>query len=45
MVRPAVQLLAGIPSVIYGFFGMLVIVPAIRAVFPQSIGDSLLAVT
>lgn len=39
------QLLAGIPSVVYGFFGMLIIVPAIRSMFPgQTIGDSLLAV-
>ena len=44
VVRPAVQLLAGIPSVVYGFFGMLVILPAIRAVFPGAIGESLLAV-
>ena len=45
IVRMAVQLLAGIPSVIYGFFGMLIIVPAIRKMFPErSIGDSLLAV-
>lgn len=45
IVRPAVELLAGIPSVIYGFFGMLVIVPVIRTLFPgQTIGDSLLAV-
>lgn len=43
IVRPAVQLLAGIPSVIYGFFGMIVLIPAIRAVFPDSFGDSLLA--
>ena len=42
-IRPAIELLAGIPSVIYGFVGMLVVVPAIRAVFPGSIGDSLLA--
>ena len=46
LVRPAVELLAGIPSVVYGFFGMLVIVPAIRN-FPwfrgRTIGDSLLA--
>ena len=27
MVKPAVQLLAGIPSVVYGFFGLVVIVP------------------
>ena len=39
----AVELLAGIPSVIYGFFGMIVIVPAIKAVFPNTFGDSLLA--
>lgn len=43
IVRPAVELLAGIPSVIYGFFGMMIIVPAIRRVFPSSFGDSLLA--
>ena len=28
---PAVQLLAGIPSVVYGFFGMVVMVPAVQA--------------
>ena len=28
---PAVQLLAGIPSVVYGFFGMIVLVPAVQA--------------
>lgn len=43
LVRPAVELLAGIPSVIYGFFGMMIIVPFIRKIFPSSIGDSLLA--
>lgn len=43
LVRPAVELLAGIPSVIYGFFGMVVIVPALRRLFPGSVGDSLLA--
>ena len=30
ILRPAVQLLAGIPSVIYGFIGLLVLVPLIR---------------
>ncbi|MEG1524858.1 MAG: phosphate ABC transporter permease subunit PstC [Clostridia bacterium] len=29
LLRPAVQLLAGIPSVVYGFFGLVVIVPLI----------------
>ena len=30
--RPAIQLLAGIPSVVYGLFGMVVIVPALRKI-------------
>ena len=30
LVRPAIQLLAGIPSVVYGFWGLVFIVPAIR---------------
>lgn len=30
LVRPAIQLLAGIPSVVYGFWGLLFIVPFIR---------------
>lgn len=29
IVRPAVQLLAGIPSVVYGFFGLIVVVPIV----------------
>lgn len=30
VLRPAIELLAGIPSVVYGFFGMMTIVPLIR---------------
>lgn len=30
IIKPAIELLAGIPSVIYGFFGLVVIVPIIR---------------
>ncbi len=30
IIKPAVDLLAGIPSVVYGFFGLMVIVPLIR---------------
>ncbi len=33
LIKPAVELMAGIPSVVYGFFGMMVIVPLIRDVF------------
>ncbi len=40
--KPAVELLAGIPSVVYGFFGLMVIVPALRTAFGGS-GTSLLA--
>ena len=31
IVKPAVELLAGIPSVVYGFFGIVVLVPMVRA--------------
>ena len=41
LMRPAISLLAGIPSVVYGFFGMVVIVPLVRALFGGS-GSSLL---
>lgn len=40
--RPGVELLAGIPSVVYGFFGLMVIVPFIRMTMPGR-GLSLLA--
>ena len=39
----AVSLLAGIPSVVYGLVGMMVLVPGIRVVFGWSDGASLLA--
>jgi phosphate transport system permease protein len=41
--RSGVELLAGIPSVVYGFFGLMVIVPSIKAVFKTPSGNSLLA--
>lgn len=39
----AVSLLAGIPSVVYGLVGMLVLVPAVRSIFHVPDGSSLLA--
>lgn len=42
-VRPAVSLLAGIPSVVYGLVGMCVLVPALRSWLDLPAGDSLLA--
>lgn len=44
VIKPAVELLAGIPSVIYGVFGLGIIVPKIMEISPQSQGQSLLAV-
>ena len=43
VMRTAVDLLAGIPSVVYGLVGMIVLVPAIRKAFDLPAGDSLLA--
>jgi phosphate transport system permease protein len=45
VVRPAVELLAGIPSVVYGLFGMVVLVPAMRQLFkvPGNTGFGLLS--
>ena len=43
VVESAVNLLAGIPSVVYGLVGMLVLVPAIREIFNIPDGASLLA--
>ena len=33
VLKPAIHLMAGIPSIVYGFFGMVIIVPAIRGIF------------
>ena len=43
VIRPAVDLLAGIPSVVYGLVGTMVLLPAIREFFNIPAGDSLLA--
>ena len=42
-IKPAVELLAGIPSVVYGFFGLIVLVPLIADVFGVPTGLSWLA--
>lgn len=36
IIKPAIDLLAGIPSVVYGFFGMVVIVPVMSGLFGGS---------
>ncbi|WP_226793156.1 phosphate ABC transporter permease subunit PstC [Bacillus sp. B1-b2] len=44
IVSPAIQLLAGIPSVLYGVFGLAIIVPFLQDTFGLIKGQSLLAV-
>lgn len=43
IIRSAVELLAGIPSVVYGLVGMIVLVPAVQGAFNLSSGATLLA--
>ena len=43
MLQSAVSLLAGIPSVVYGLVGMLVLVPGIRRIFGVPDGAGLMA--
>jgi phosphate transport system permease protein len=39
VMQPVIELLAGIPSVVYGFVGLSIIVPFLRSVFPgQGLG-------
>ncbi|KHT63335.1 phosphate ABC transporter permease [Photobacterium gaetbulicola] len=42
-IRPMIELLAGIPSVVYGFFGLVIIVPLIQDVFSVPAGNTILA--
>jgi phosphate transport system permease protein len=43
LIRSGIELLAGIPSVVYGFFGLMVIVPAVKKVFHIPSGSTLLS--
>lgn len=43
ILKPVIELLAGIPSVVYGFFGLVVIVPMIHDFFDLPVGESGLA--
>ncbi len=44
VVRPSIELLAGIPSVVYGLFGMVVLVPLVRTIpAPGNAGFGLLS--
>ena len=41
--KPVIELLAGIPSVVYGFFGLVVIVPFLQKTFNLAVGETGLA--
>ncbi|AZN43886.1 phosphate ABC transporter permease subunit PstC [Paenibacillus albus] len=41
--RPVLDLLVGIPSVVYGFLGMTVLIPMLRSVTGTNMGDGILA--
>jgi phosphate transport system permease protein len=43
VIRGGIELLAGIPSVVYGFFGLMVIVPWVKRAFNAPSGNGLLA--
>ncbi|MCX6353261.1 MAG: phosphate ABC transporter permease subunit PstC [Bacteroidetes bacterium] len=43
ILKPTIELLAGIPSVVYGFFGLVVLVPFIQRVFNVPVGETGLA--
>jgi phosphate transport system permease protein len=43
VLKPIIELLAGIPSVVYGFFGLIVIVPIIKNTFGLDVGETALS--
>ena len=43
ILKPVIELLSGIPSVVYGFFGLIVIVPYIQKVFDLDTGQTALS--
>lgn len=43
LLKPLIELLAGIPSVVYGFFGLVVIVPLIQKTLDLPVGETAFA--
>jgi len=43
LLKPVIELLAGIPSVVFGFFGLIIIVPLIQQMFHLIVGETVLA--
>jgi phosphate transport system permease protein len=42
IIKPSIEVIVGIPSVVIGFWGLTVLVPIIRNLFPQTQGQSML---
>jgi phosphate transport system permease protein len=42
IIKPVIEVIAGIPSVVIGFWGLTVLVPIMRTVFPTTQGQSML---
>ncbi|MEI7594737.1 MAG: phosphate ABC transporter permease subunit PstC [Bacteroidota bacterium] len=42
-IKPIIELLSGIPSVVYGFFGLIIVVPLVQQVFKIPVGETALA--
>lgn len=42
ILKPLIELLAGIPSVVYGFFGLVIIAPLVQKTFNLSVGETAL---
>lgn len=42
ILKPLIELLAGIPSVVYGFFGLVVVVPLVQKTFGLAVGETAL---
>jgi phosphate transport system permease protein len=40
ILKPVIELLAGIPSVVYGFFGLVIIVPLVQQIFKLPVGET-----
>ncbi|CCY39008.1 phosphate ABC transporter permease protein PstC [Tannerella sp. CAG:118] len=43
ILKPLIELLAGIPSVVFGFFGLVVIVPLVQKTFNLPVGETALS--
>ena len=43
ILKPTIEILASIPSVVYGFFGLVVIVPLIQKIFNLDVGQNVLS--